>query len=393
MVAARRRLARAGHGRRRAGRRPERAAGASALRAGPRHRARGALSSPPPGGWSKPGAPVVKNVSGFDLCRLLVGSLGTLGLLGRGGAALPARSRRLAVVPGGRRRRPLRPGRAGCTGRRRSSGTATRPGSASRATRSTSPTRPGPSSGRRSAEADGPAGSAPEPAAVARRRAAPPAARTGAGAGAGWPRSGVGTVHCRRAGAAGLGAGIAWPPAGAGGRRPAPAVKARFDPGGRLNPGRSRRWRAAPVAGEPRRSVACSAVCRVDDDELAQCVSCGLCLPHCPTYRVTGEEAAVAPGPDRRHAGRCRPGHRSTAPFADFMRRCVQCRACEMACPSAVPFGRLMEGARQALADEPAACRGGSGPPTGCSATTGCCVGPEPSRRRGPAGRAGARPG
>lgn len=29
----------------------------------------------------KAGAPVVKNVSGFDLCRLLVGSLGTLGLL------------------------------------------------------------------------------------------------------------------------------------------------------------------------------------------------------------------------------------------------------------------------------------------------------------------------
>jgi len=28
------------------------------------------------------GAPVVKNVSGFDLCRLLVGSLGTVGLLG-----------------------------------------------------------------------------------------------------------------------------------------------------------------------------------------------------------------------------------------------------------------------------------------------------------------------
>ncbi len=30
----------------------------------------------------KAGAPVVKNVSGYDLCRLLVGSLGTLGLLG-----------------------------------------------------------------------------------------------------------------------------------------------------------------------------------------------------------------------------------------------------------------------------------------------------------------------
>ena len=30
----------------------------------------------------KAGAPVVKNVTGFDLCRLLVGSLGTIGLLG-----------------------------------------------------------------------------------------------------------------------------------------------------------------------------------------------------------------------------------------------------------------------------------------------------------------------
>jgi glycolate oxidase iron-sulfur subunit len=38
--------------------------------------------------------------------------------------------------------------------------------------------------------------------------------------------------------------------------------------------------------------------------------------------------------------------------FMRFMDLCVQCRACEVVCPSAVPFGRLMEGARETLAEE-----------------------------------------
>jgi glycolate oxidase iron-sulfur subunit len=89
----------------------------------------------------------------------------------------------------------------------------------------------------------------------------------------------------------------------------------------------------------------------VDDDELASCVACGLCLPVCPTYRITGEEAASPRG--RIAAMRAvQAGGPMDEPFASFMGRCVQCRACEVACPSAVPFGRLMEGARQALADE-----------------------------------------
>ncbi|MDQ6614369.1 MAG: heterodisulfide reductase-related iron-sulfur binding cluster [Actinomycetota bacterium] len=89
----------------------------------------------------------------------------------------------------------------------------------------------------------------------------------------------------------------------------------------------------------------------VDDDDLAACVSCGLCLPSCPTYRVTGDESASPRG--RIAAMReVHEGAVMDSTFTGFMDLCVQCRAYEVACPSAVPFGRLMEGARHALATE-----------------------------------------
>jgi glycolate oxidase iron-sulfur subunit len=96
-------------------------------------------------------------------------------------------------------------------------------------------------------------------------------------------------------------------------------------------------------------------VTRLDvvDDELVACVSCGLCLPHCPTYRVTGEESASPRG----RIAAMRAVHFDGAPvddaFLSFMDACVQCRGCEAACPSGVPFGRLMEGARAATARVP----------------------------------------
>ncbi len=87
------------------------------------------------------------------------------------------------------------------------------------------------------------------------------------------------------------------------------------------------------------------------DDELATCVSCGLCLPHCPTFRATGEEAASPRG----RIAAMRAVQWEGAPvddgFVEFMSSCVQCRGCEPACPSGVPFGRLMEGTRRALVD------------------------------------------
>jgi glycolate oxidase iron-sulfur subunit len=41
-----------------------------------------------------------------------------------------------------------------------------------------------------------------------------------------------------------------------------------------------------------------------------------------------------------------------TAEFVDSMETCIQCRACETACPSQVNFGRLMEQTRSTLATE-----------------------------------------
>jgi len=88
----------------------------------------------------------------------------------------------------------------------------------------------------------------------------------------------------------------------------------------------------------------------LDDDDLAACVQCGLCLPHCPTFRATGEESSSPRG----RIALMRQVQWAGAPvddaFVSYMDACVQCRGCETACPAGVPFGRLMERTRQELA-------------------------------------------
>jgi glycolate dehydrogenase iron-sulfur subunit len=81
----------------------------------------------------------------------------------------------------------------------------------------------------------------------------------------------------------------------------------------------------------------------MSDKLYLDCVHCGLCLPSCPTYRVLGNEMDSPRG--RVYLMRAYDEGRATITdsFVEHMFRCLDCRACETACPSGVQFGHMME--------------------------------------------------
>lgn len=109
----------------------------------------------------------------------------------------------------------------------------------------------------------------------------------------------------------------------------------------------------------------------VRPEDLATCISCGLCLNDCPTYRILGDEADSPRGRIQLIRTLVRPSEERVSrderdlPASDneplgkeemtidrvgrHLDACLVCRACETACPSGVPFGRIMEGAREVL--------------------------------------------
>ena len=82
------------------------------------------------------------------------------------------------------------------------------------------------------------------------------------------------------------------------------------------------------------------------DEDLYKCVHCGLCLNVCPTYLETGLETESPRGRIALMKAVREERVGLTDRVVPHMELCLQCRACEVVCPSGVPFGRLMEATR-----------------------------------------------
>jgi len=94
----------------------------------------------------------------------------------------------------------------------------------------------------------------------------------------------------------------------------------------------------------------------LDKKLLKECVHCGLCLDYCPTYRVLGHEADSPRG--RIYQVRQVYEGKVSADDADFRQHiyaCLDCRACQTACPSGVQYGAIIEAARAVTAPPNAA--------------------------------------
>src|SRR5205809_1125474 len=104
----------------------------------------------------------------------------------------------------------------------------------------------------------------------------------------------------------------------------------------------------------------------IDMDLVRDCIHCGLCLPKCPTFRSLHHEGDSPRG----RMWQIKEATLGLVAFDDprfqaHVYQCLNCRACETACPSGVQFGTVMEMAR-AKTPPQATARARVGLLTGC---------------------------
>ena len=77
-----------------------------------------------------------------------------------------------------------------------------------------------------------------------------------------------------------------------------------------------------------------------------RCVMCGMCLPHCPTYQLTGNEGESPRGRIALIQGLANGRLAFSERLKNHLDHCLGCRACETVCPSGVPYGEIIDGGR-----------------------------------------------
>jgi glycolate oxidase iron-sulfur subunit len=77
---------------------------------------------------------------------------------------------------------------------------------------------------------------------------------------------------------------------------------------------------------------------------LDRCISCGFCLPACPTHKLTGDETSSPRGRINLmralESGELADDDPTVLEESSF---CLGCRACEPVCPAGVQYGALLE--------------------------------------------------
>jgi glycolate oxidase iron-sulfur subunit len=91
-------------------------------------------------------------------------------------------------------------------------------------------------------------------------------------------------------------------------------------------------------------------------EKISACVHCGLCLEACPTYRELRVEMDSPRGRIYLMKGILQDRLDPTKEVLTHLDRCLDCRACETACPSGVEYGSILEKTRTIL--EPTRSRG-----------------------------------
>jgi len=80
-----------------------------------------------------------------------------------------------------------------------------------------------------------------------------------------------------------------------------------------------------------------------------QCVKCGLCLPHCPTYTLSLNENESPRGRISLIQGISAGQLTPSDALLTHLDHCLQCRRCEQVCPSQVQYGNIIQRARNEL--------------------------------------------